>query len=190
MTGLGKSEAQWKALGVVLIPFFYCSCNSREPVLSGGHQPPSRQFKPSPFSSEKNMKRVENDFVSPFSGLLPPEHVVGWQRGRGRKGAFFWNCEHVDREGETVGPGWGFFWNCVGRRGRAGQGAKRDRAKCSRYSVSNFPIWRHMKLTKCEEDSNNDDDGYCHNDGRNNFLIMSSTYVWICKPGWKYSLSM
>ena len=47
----------------------------------------------------------------------------------------------------------GFFWNCVGRRGRAGQGAKRDRAKCSRYSVSNFPIWRHMKLTKCEEDS-------------------------------------
>ena len=109
VTGPGKSEAQWKALGVVLILFFYCSCNSREPVLSGGHQPPSRQFKPSPFSSEKNMKRVENDFVSPFCGLLPTEHVVGWQRGRGRKGAFFWNCEHVDREGETVGAGWGLF---------------------------------------------------------------------------------
>ena len=60
------------------------------------------------------------------------------QRERKREGetGLFLELCRTDREGAG--------------QGREEEGAKRDRAKISRYSVSNLAIWRHMKsLTKC-----------------------------------------
>ena len=76
----------------------------------------------------------------------------------------WWPASSAETETETE-TGRGLFLELC-RTLRAGvralQGAKRDRAKCSRYSVSNFPIWRRMKLTKClkfqsDEDGAGDD---------------------------------